>query len=141
SREERRPRGGVLEEELFVKLRGLNGDFLRPGESRMVPILLSAFRRRLTHQPLRWSEARIERLAATRPVMAPAGRFDAMVYAVKLANGAEGSFFIETRYPHRVVRWEWKQEPDVSSARAAGAQWAHDADDAGELLGSQRLEY
>lgn len=141
SREERRPPGGLLEEELFVKLRGLRGEFLRPGESRSVPILPSSFRRRLTHQPLKWSEARIERLPATRSTTVPAGPFETNVYVVRLKSGAEGTFFIETRYPHRVVCWEWSHVPTVPSAQAAGAQWVRDADDEGELLGSRRLEY
>lgn len=140
SREERRPRGGVLEEELFVKLRGLNGEFLRPGESRTVPMLPSAFRRRLTHQPFRWSEARIERLPATRTIVVPAGRFETRVYLVRLANGAEGTFFIESGYPHRMVRWEWKVAMATGKASPT-AMWARDANDSGELTGSQRLEY
>lgn len=131
TREERRPRGGLLEEELFVKLRGLNGAFLVSGESRTVPFLPGSFRRRLTHQPMRWTSARIERLAATRAVVVPAGRFEATAYSVKIENGAEGLFFIESRYPHRVVRWEWK--PPVAGA--------DEANDAGELTGSARLQY
>jgi hypothetical protein len=141
TREERRPKGGLLEEELFLKLRGLRGDFLPPGESRTVPMLPSSFRRSLTHQPLQWSEARIQHLPAARSITVPAGRFETNVYVVRLPSGAEGTFFIETRYPHRVIRWEWSREGPVASAQAAGAQWVRDADDSGELTGSQRLEY
>ncbi len=129
TRAERRPRGGLLEEELFVRLRGLNGEFLRPGESKDFPFLPSAFRRRLAHQPLQWTSARVERLASNRTVLVPAGRFEATVYVVRIANGAEGSFFIEARHPHRVLRWEWKHLSAV------------DADELAELAGSERLQY
>jgi len=138
-REDRRPKGGLLEEELFVRLRGLNGDYLAAGESRTVPMLLSAFRRRLTHQPLRCTEARIERLAAPRSVLVPAGRFKAIVYSVKIANGAEGVFLVEAAYPHRIIRWEWKQAPGSGAAREGA--WGSDSDDSGELAGSARLSY
>ena len=129
AREERRPKNGILEEELFVKLRGLNGPYLAAGESRTIPFLPGSFRRRLAHQPLRWTEARIERLPATRTILVPAGRFKAAVYVVKIAGGAEGSFFVEAAYPHRIVRWEWKQAT------------VEDANDSGELAGSERLSY
>ena len=102
-------------------------------------MLLSAFRRRLTHQQLRWTEARIERLPAARTVLVPAGRFKTMVYSVKIANGAEGVFLVEAAYPHRVVRWEWKQAP--GDGAAARSSWAGDSNDSGELSGSARLSY
>ncbi|HXF59913.1 MAG TPA: hypothetical protein VN539_08810, partial [Candidatus Saccharimonadales bacterium] len=130
AREERRPRGGILEEELWVRLRGLNGDYLRAGEARVIPMLPSAFRRRLTHQPLRWVETRIERLPAPRTVAVPAGRFQTAVYVVSMAKGAEGTFFIESRYPHRIVRWTWTHRPTPG-----------DADESGALMGTARLEY
>ncbi len=126
-----RAKEGLLEEELFVRLRGLNGDYLRAGESKTVPFLPSAFKRRLTHQPLGWTSARIARLGSTRTVVVPAGRFDTRAYVVTIANGSEGLFFVETAYPHRVVRWGWK------SPKGAGAE----GNDSGELTGSARLEY
>ena len=129
TRAERRPRGGMLEEELFVKLRGLSGEFLKPGESRDVPFMPSAFRRRLTHQPLAWTKAIVTRQTAGRAVTVPAGRFQTIVYTVRLKSGATGMFFIEAGYPHRVVRWTWGDVP------------AHDSNDSGELTGSRRLEY
>jgi hypothetical protein len=127
AREERRPPGGILEEELFVRLRGLNGTYLAPGARRIVPFLPGSFRRRLTHAPLRWEEATIERLAAPRTISVPAGRFHVMVYSVAIAKGPRGLFYVESAYPHRIVRWEWGP--------------AADSNDAGELTGSERLQY
>lgn len=129
-----RPRGGILEEELFIRLRGLSGGLLTPGERRTVPFLPSAFRRRLTHGPLRWTTARIERLPSLRTVTAPAGRFEAIVYSVRVAGGPEGTFCVERAYPHRIVRWEWRAAPG-SGGRGA------ESNDSGELAGSARLPY
>jgi hypothetical protein len=144
--EERRLKGGILEEELFVLLRGLNGPYLAPGDKKTVPLLLSSFRRRLTHQPVRWTEVTIERLAAPRMIVVPAGRFRTLVYSVITGNGHEGLFFIEDAYPHRIVRWEWKQ-----AARQKEATGAHvapyplairpEGNDSGELMGTSRLKY
>jgi hypothetical protein len=136
TRAERRPPGGILEEELFVRLRGLGGDYLAPGETRIVPFLLSAFKRRLTHAALLWTDARIQRVAAQQTVSVPAGRFRTTVYTVITGNGHEGVFFVDGAYPHRIVRWEWKQALRQKEGSASG-----EGNDSGELSGSERLEY
>ena len=135
SQEVRRPKDGLLEEELYIRLRGLSGDYLAPGRAKTVPFLPSAFRRRLTHQPLRWTSARIERASVPRTVQVPAGRFATFVYTVKIQGGPDGLFFVERAYPHRVVRWEWR--------RAAGAEGRSgtESNDSGELMGSARMSY
>jgi hypothetical protein len=142
TREERRPKDGILEEELFVRLRGLAGEYLAPGARRTVPFLPGAFRRRLTHAPLHWEEATIQRLAEPQTLSVPAGRFQTTVYSVAIANGAQGLFFVEAAYPHRIVRWEWKPAAGAHATRAGpGTGFGADSNDAGELSGSERLQY
>ena len=119
----KRPKNGVTEDELFIALRGLRGDFLLAGETRTAPYLPGAFYSRLSHQPLAWTEATIARAAANESITVPAGTFDVMRYDVKVTDGRTGTFFIESAYPHRIVKWSLL--PDVS----------------GELTGSTRLEY
>ena len=70
------PKDGVFEDALPVLLRGWNGDYLKPGESRVVPFLPSLLWARLHHKPLAWTKATIARAASTRFVTVPAGRFD-----------------------------------------------------------------
>jgi hypothetical protein len=130
-----RPKGGLLEEELFIRVRGLRGEYLKPGETKRVPFLPSAFHRRLTHQPLEWATATIERLAGAQSLKVPAGTFSVTVYSVKTADGREGLFHVERAYPHRLVQWEWKQ------TLGKGGRWAGDSNDSGKLAGSARLEY
>ncbi len=134
SQDVRRPKDGLLEEELYTRLRGLYGDYLAPGQAKTVPFLMSAFRRRLTHQPLRWTSARIERAPAPRGVRVPAGGFSTAVYTVKIQDGPEGLFFVDRAYPHRVVRWEWRQV-------TGRGRWGADSNDSGELMGSARMSY
>lgn len=134
SQDARRPKDGLLEEELFMRLRGLYGDYLSPGQAKAVAFLPSAFRRRLTHQPLRWTSARIERASAPRAVQVPAGRFSTVVYTVKIQGGPEGLFFVDRAYPHRIVRWEWRQA-------ARGERLGGESNDSGELMGSTRISY
>ena len=134
TRDERRPKGGILEEELFTLLRGLNGPYMTPGESRTVPFLLSSFRRRLTHQPLKWTRASIDRVAWTSTVTVPAGTFNVIRYSVQIENGPRALFHVEASYPHRIVRWEWP-------GTAGDTTWRRDGYDSGELTGSQRLKY
>jgi hypothetical protein len=130
-----RPADGLMEDQLYIWVRGLRGDPLRPGESRTVPFLPGAFPRRLSHQRAVWSTARVER--ATRPVTieVPAGRFSTQAYRVKVAGGREGRFDVEQDYPHRIVRWQWRAPGPGGST--AGARLV----DGGELTGSARLVY
>ncbi len=129
---------GIAEEELFLRLRSLRTEWLRPGERRMVPFVDSAFLRRLSHRPLRWTEATIARSRGTEAVVVPAGRFEAALYTVAVASGREGRIWIEAAYPHRIVRWEWRSVAGQKSA----THWSPaEGLDTGELTGSARLPY
>ena len=129
---------GVAEEELFIRLRSLRGEWLRPGERRTIPFLPSAFCRRLTHRPLHWTTASIERSPGSEVVAVPAGRFAASLYKVATEDGRACRIWIETSYPHRILRWEWS--PRVKQ-RVAGHWSPAEGLDAGELTGSARLPY
>ncbi|HET9951767.1 MAG TPA: hypothetical protein VFS09_08245 [Candidatus Eisenbacteria bacterium] len=130
----RRPPGGVSEDQLFILVRGLRGDFLRAGERRTVALLPGSFVRRLAHRPLSWVNATIERSAKAERVTVPAGTFQADLYRVRTADSRTGSFWVERPYPHRIVRWSW-------SAGAAGDRKASEATESAELAGSARLPY
>ncbi len=145
TREERRPSGGILEEELFVRLRGLNGPYLAAGESRAAPLLLSSFRRRLGHEPFQWTDVRIERTPRAQAITVPAGRFQSFVYTVEAGEGPKGTFFIEAAYPHRVLRWQWTEARQKEASGGAGPDWHRaqraEGNDSGELTGTARLKY
>jgi hypothetical protein len=128
------PRGGVPEEALHVLLRGLRGPFLRPGESRPVPFLPSAFVRRLTHRAAAWGTATIERGSRTESIRVPAGLFETDPYIVRASDGREGRYWIESDPPHRVIRWTW-------TGASEGTRMAADAAESAELAGSERLPY
>lgn len=114
--------GGLLTEELLVRVRGLPEPFLAPGESKALPLLLSVERSRLLHQPLLFSPGKVERSAEPQKVTVPAGTFEVDVYTA--TAGAERFVYsVERRFPHRIVAWEG---PEGERA---------------ELLGSQRLAY
>jgi len=98
------PAGGVLEDALPILLRGWNGEYLKPGESREVPFLPSLLWARLHHRPLAWTKAKVARAAAARPVTVPAGRFDVTTYTVEPADGRKLAFEIEAAAPFRLVR-------------------------------------
>ena len=126
------PTGGVLEDELFILLRGLRAPYLSAGGGRTVPFLASPFYRRLAHRAAIWTTARIERLARPEIVVVPAGSFATDVYVVRPADGREGRFNVERSHPHRIVRWAWK--PTTAGGRREGM-------DIAELTGTERLEY
>lgn len=114
---------GVSEDNLFILLRGLRGDYLEPGGKKDVLMLPSVYFGRLSHQTPDWSEAEIKRPEENATIKVPAGEFETIPYEIKTADGREGRFYIENRYPHRIVRWEML--PDVKA----------------ELTGSERLQY
>jgi hypothetical protein len=117
------PAGGIVEDNLFIGLRGLRGAFLSPGASLTAPYLPGMWHGRAAHQPPAWTTAQITRSADPRTIETPAGSFLVTVYTVKTADGRAGKFFIEQAHPHRVIRWELP--PDISA----------------ELTGSRRLAY
>ena len=131
------PAGGIEEDDLFILLRGLREEFLAPGQKRTVRFLASPFYRRLTHQPLEWSTATIERLGSPDKVRVPAGTFETWAYVVKPADGREGRFDIERDDPHRVIRWTWAAPPSAGS----GPAHFQGGTDRGEMTGSSRLQY
>jgi hypothetical protein len=98
------PRDGVLEDALPVVLRGWNGTYLKPGESRSVPLLPSLLWSRLNHQRLAWTRARVLRAAAARSISVPAGRFEVSSYRVEIEGGRVLGFEIEAKAPYRLVR-------------------------------------
>jgi len=117
------PADGVLEDELLILLRGLKGDYMKPGESRSVPFLRSLLVARLLHKPLVWGHAVIRREATPVSVVVPAGSFKVDVWTVAEEGGATTTYQIESAPPHRIIRV---------------------ADDRGEelaLRGSTRLAY
>ncbi len=126
------PAGGVQEDELFIALRGLRGEFLRAGGSRVVPFLASAFHRRLAHAPAVWQRATITRSAAPAVVEVPAGRFECDAYEIRPTDGRVGRIEIERAWPHRLVRWSWRPAPGASGLGGT---------DEAELTGSTRLDY
>ncbi len=117
------PSGGIVEDNLFTLLRGLKGDFLKPGEMKKSAYLPGTFFSRLRHVPPDWTTAEITRKKKTENISVPAGSYETIVYELKIAGGREGKFWIEEPYPHRIIRWEL--DPDVS----------------GELTGTTRLPY
>jgi hypothetical protein len=118
-----RPPGGIVEDELFIRLRGLRKDFLAPGEARVVPFLPGMFYSRVSHEAQEWTQALITRAKELQTVTVPAGTFSAILYDIRTGDGRAGMFWIEEAYPHRIVKWSLP--PDML----------------GELTGSTRLEY
>jgi len=127
-----RPEGGVMEDELFILVRGMRAPYLAPGAGRTVPFLASPFYRRLAHRNAAWGSARIERLARPETVVVPAGRFVADVYVIRPGDGRVGRFYVERAHPRRIVKWTW--EP-------ASPRGRREALDSAELAGSDRLVY
>lgn len=130
----------LTEEELLVRLRGLRGDWIRPGERKNVPLLPSTFLRRLTHRSLGWTTARIERARGVETVRVPAGRFETSAVTVTTEQRV-GKFWIESAYPHRIIRWEWTPAAGAGAAAARSRGNPAEGLDRGELTGSARLAY
>jgi hypothetical protein len=104
-------KNGVAEDNLFILLRGLRGDFLGPGEQKEIALLPGVFYGRLSHHDPGWVKAKIGRDDEEPMIEVPAGRFDTIVYRVLIDDGRQGTFHVEKPYPHRIVRWSLP--PDV----------------------------
>jgi hypothetical protein len=117
------PKDGVFEDALPVLLRGWNGQYLKPGESRTIPFLPSLFRSRLAHKRLAWGKATITRAAAPADVKVPAGTFKAVTWTVAEDGGVKSTYAFEAAPPFRLLRF------------------TSDAGDEAVLLGSSRESY
>ncbi len=118
------PEGGVFEDALPILVRGLRGDdWLRPGESRTLPLLPSLLSARLEHKQLAWVQARVSRAASTERVRVPAGSFEVVTWTVAPEGRPKLTFQVEAAAPRRLVRW------------------ASEAGEEGALLKSTRLPY
>jgi hypothetical protein len=117
------PQDGVFEDALPILLRGWNGEYLKPGESRSVPFLRSLLSARLEHKALGWARATIARAKAPARVTVPAGAFGVTAWTVAIDGGPRLTLQFEAAAPYRLVRW------------------ASDAGEEAVLLGSTRLAY
>jgi hypothetical protein len=98
------PSDGLLEDALPILLRGWNGEYLKPGESRTVPFLPGLLQARVLHRPLAWTTATVERAVEARSVTVPAGRFEVSRYTVTTVDGRSLGFDVEAAPPYRLVR-------------------------------------
>ena len=98
------PEGGIFEDALPILLRGLQGEYLRAGESRTVPYLPSLFASRMAHRQLAWGKATVSRMATPSEIKVPAGTFSAMVYTVAPEGGAKSTWTFEAAWPHRLLQ-------------------------------------
>jgi hypothetical protein len=117
------PRDGVFADALPILLRGWRGAYLKPGETRTVPLLPSLLSSRLAHRRLAWGRARIARSAETSQLAVPAGTFAVTTWIVAEEGGGTTSYAFESAPPYRLVK-------------VAGQDGV-----ALELLGSTRLAY
>jgi len=120
------PPNGVQEDALPILLRGLRGEWLKPGETRTVPLLPSMVRARFAHKPQTWGEAtftRAEPRMMTSRRLPSMGQFRAFTVTMQEKDGDVVTWTIEDAYPHRILAW-------VSTSGEKG-----------ELLGSARLPY
>jgi hypothetical protein len=100
------PANGITEDSLWILLRGLRGEYLKPGQKKTVPLLTGVYSGRLGHKQPTWTDAGIERVEN--------------IYIVKLADGRTGKFTIEPDYPHRITHWE--MPPDISAELTGSAR-------------------
>jgi hypothetical protein len=98
------PEGGVFEDVLPILLRGLQGEYLKAGESVTRPFLPSLLASRMAHKRLAWGRATISRGASPLDVRVPAGTFKAVVYTVAVEGGDTTQWTIEAAPPHRLLR-------------------------------------
>ena len=114
--------GAVVRRPRF-RVRGWNGAYLKPGESRSVAFLPSLLRARLEHRKLAWGKAQVARAAEVTSVAVPAGRFKVYAWTVEVEGGGKLTYEVEAEPPYRLVRF----------TGGGGEE--------GVLLGSKRLAY
>jgi hypothetical protein len=96
---------GVFEDALPILLRGWGMAYLKPGETRTVPLLPSLLGARLNHKTLAWGRARIGRANEPTTVTVPAGSIKVETWTVAVEGGPTSTYQFESASPYRLVRW------------------------------------
>src|SRR5688572_6528853 len=78
------PPGAITVDELPILVRGIGQTFLRPGESKTLPVLTSLERARLLHRPLAFVQGTLSRGKGSRQVVVPAGKFEVEDWTLEL---------------------------------------------------------
>lgn len=99
------PPDGLCADVLPILVRGLKGEYLRPGEARSVPFLPRLLDAERLHKPPVWGRATIARAAEAVLVRVPAGRINSWRWTVSVDDGTTLTFDVEDAAPHRIVRW------------------------------------
>ncbi len=99
------PEGAVFADALPLLVRGLSGELVGPGEERTVPFLPSSLDRRLKHEALAWTTAKLKRSSSSRTVSTPAGTWSTYAVTVTPDRGPETTYWVEDSSPHRLVKW------------------------------------
>ncbi|MBZ0271734.1 hypothetical protein K8I61_06835 [bacterium] len=97
-----RPANAILGDELLIAARGFFGD--TPAGD--VPYLPSSEHARVTHTPLAFTTATITRESEATKIKTPAGEFSARAVTFAPKVGPATTVYVETAWPHRVVKWE-----------------------------------
>jgi hypothetical protein len=99
------PKDAVFEDALPILLRGWGMPYLKPGETRTVPLLPSLLRSRFDHKRLAWGKATIARASDRSTVTVPAGSFEVETWTVTHVGGPTATYEFESASPYRLVRW------------------------------------
>lgn len=99
------PPGGIHEEALPILIRGLRGEWLKPGESRTLPMLPSLLRTRFGHKAPEWVQAVVKRDAA------------GTTFTIEAA-GRTLTYVIDAAPPHKILEW---RSSDGERARLLGS--------------------
>lgn len=99
------PSGAIYADALPLVIRGLTGDWLGPGESRVVEFVLTLADTRLEHGALEPVSATVSRDLDTHIVNVPAGTFSVWSTSVAVQGGVTTTWDVEGVAPHRIVAW------------------------------------
>ncbi len=109
------------EDNLWLIVRELKGEILKPGDSKELPVVLSSWTRRKRHEPPRVATAVLKK-GGPQKVSTAIGKMDAHTFTWDI-DGNVTTVVVEKAYPHRILSFE---EPDGSR---------------GEIIASRRETY
>ncbi|MEL6344636.1 MAG: hypothetical protein AAFV53_16085 [Myxococcota bacterium] len=99
------PPGGVTADALPVYVRGLAGEWLKPGEQRTIGYLPRLMDSRMQHRPMAWTTATARRSETPSEITVPAGTFTIETITVDPDGFGETRWMVETEPPHRIIAW------------------------------------
>jgi hypothetical protein len=129
------------QDEMPILVRELDGEFLKPGESRTLDLLPGLWERRKRHVPLALTRATLTKKSEKEKVATGLGEKEAVTWLLEHDNVVT-AYRVEAAMPHRLLEWDDNLgEKGNLIASIRSTYWEHNHNVDAPLRRQLKLQY